>query len=186
MDVLPDVPTIGAFVPGYEAAGWVGLGAPANTAPEIIAILNRQVNAALADPTFKARLVDLGEEPFANSPMPGSGQTRPLGRCPLQPDRVNVSQTENPDPSDHRRLLRVRRDRPRGHRAAECGQQLPPSDGDCHTPLPCEVRKWNDSTSRACCPNNAGAGRDALSQCPLHSESGPPANQKFWQYSLRW
>ena len=67
MDVLPDVPTVGEFIPGYEAAGWVGLGAPANTAPEIIAILNRQVNAALADPTFKARLVDLGEEPFANS-----------------------------------------------------------------------------------------------------------------------
>src|SRR5215475_576327 len=34
--------------------------------------------------------------------------------------------------------------------AAECGQQFPPSDGDCHTPLPCEVRKWNDSTPRAC------------------------------------
>jgi tripartite-type tricarboxylate transporter receptor subunit TctC len=67
MNMLPDVPTIGEFIPGYEAAGWVGLGAPANTAPEIIAILNRQVNAALADPTFKARLVDLGEEPFANT-----------------------------------------------------------------------------------------------------------------------
>ena len=40
MDVLPDVPTIGEFIPGYEAAGWVGLGAPANTAPEIIAILS--------------------------------------------------------------------------------------------------------------------------------------------------
>jgi tripartite-type tricarboxylate transporter receptor subunit TctC len=67
IDVLPGVPTIGEFVPGYEAAGWVGLGAPANTALEIIAILNKQVNAALADPTLKARLVDLGEEPFANS-----------------------------------------------------------------------------------------------------------------------
>ena len=67
MDVLPDVPTIGEFIPGYEAASWVGLGAPANTAPEIIAILNKQVNAALADPTFTARLVDFGEEPFANS-----------------------------------------------------------------------------------------------------------------------
>jgi tripartite-type tricarboxylate transporter receptor subunit TctC len=54
-------------MPCEAAAGWVGLGAPANTAPEIIAILNKQVNAALADPTFKARLVDLGEEPFANS-----------------------------------------------------------------------------------------------------------------------
>ena len=68
MDVLPDMPTIGEFIPGYEVAGWVGLGAPANTAPEIIAILNKQVNAALADTTFKARLVDLGGEPFASSP----------------------------------------------------------------------------------------------------------------------
>ena len=68
MDVLPDVPTIGEFVPGYEATGWVGIGAPTHTPPEIIAILNTQVNAALADATFKARLVDLGLEPFANSP----------------------------------------------------------------------------------------------------------------------
>jgi tripartite-type tricarboxylate transporter receptor subunit TctC len=68
MDMLPDVPTIGEFVSGYEATAWVGIGAPANTPPEIIAILNRQVNAALADAAFKARLVDLGMEPFASSP----------------------------------------------------------------------------------------------------------------------
>jgi tripartite-type tricarboxylate transporter receptor subunit TctC len=55
-------------VPGYEASGWQGIGAPAKTPPEIIAILNREVNAALADATFKARLVDLGGEPFASSP----------------------------------------------------------------------------------------------------------------------
>jgi tripartite-type tricarboxylate transporter receptor subunit TctC len=67
-DVLPDVPAIGDFVPGYEATNWEGIGAPANTPPEIIAILNKQVNAALADATFKARLVDLGGEPFASSP----------------------------------------------------------------------------------------------------------------------
>jgi tripartite-type tricarboxylate transporter receptor subunit TctC len=67
-DVLPGVPSIGDFVPGYEATGWVGIGAPANTPPEIIAILNRQVNAALADPTFKAQFVDLGMELFASSP----------------------------------------------------------------------------------------------------------------------
>jgi tripartite-type tricarboxylate transporter receptor subunit TctC len=66
--VLPGVPTIGEFVPGYEGSGWVGIGAPANTPPEIIAILNKQINAALADATFKARLVDLGMEPFASSP----------------------------------------------------------------------------------------------------------------------
>ena len=67
-DVLPDVPAIGEFVPGYEATNWEGIGAPANTPPEIIAILNKQVNAALVDTTFKARLVDLGGEPFASSP----------------------------------------------------------------------------------------------------------------------
>src|SRR5215467_7384341 len=48
-----------------------------------------------------------------------------------------------------RRLLRARRARPRD-RSAECGQQFPPSDGDCHTPLPCEVRKGKDTTPRAC------------------------------------
>ena len=68
MDVLPDVPTIGEFVPGYEATAWVGIGAPANTPPAIIAILNKQVIAALADPTCRARLVDLGMEPIASSP----------------------------------------------------------------------------------------------------------------------
>jgi tripartite-type tricarboxylate transporter receptor subunit TctC len=68
LDVLPDVPPIGDFVPDYEASGWDGIAAPANTPPEIIAILNKEVNAALADPTFKARLVELGAEPFASSP----------------------------------------------------------------------------------------------------------------------
>ena len=68
IDALPDVPPIGDFVPGYEASGWDGIGGPANTPPEIIAILNREVNAALADPTFKARLVDLGADSFASSP----------------------------------------------------------------------------------------------------------------------
>jgi tripartite-type tricarboxylate transporter receptor subunit TctC len=67
-DILPDIPSIGEFVPGYDAAGWVGLGAPAKTPPEIITILNTQVNAALADPAFKARLAELALEPFASSP----------------------------------------------------------------------------------------------------------------------
>jgi tripartite-type tricarboxylate transporter receptor subunit TctC len=65
---LPEVPPIGDFVPGYEGTGWVGLVAPAKTPPEIIALLNGQVNAALGDPAFKTRLVDLGAEPFAGSP----------------------------------------------------------------------------------------------------------------------
>jgi tripartite-type tricarboxylate transporter receptor subunit TctC len=66
--VLPDVPAIGEFVPGYEAISWVGIGAPANTPAEIVAILNGQINAALADPAFKARLAELGAAPFASSP----------------------------------------------------------------------------------------------------------------------
>jgi tripartite-type tricarboxylate transporter receptor subunit TctC len=65
---LPDVPPIGDSVPGYDASSWDGIGAPANTRPEIIAILNKEVNAALADPVFKTRLADLGAEPFADSP----------------------------------------------------------------------------------------------------------------------
>jgi tripartite-type tricarboxylate transporter receptor subunit TctC len=65
---LPDVPAISEFVPGYEGTGWVGIVAPAKTPPEIIARLNAQVNAALADPAFTARLVELGAEPFPGSP----------------------------------------------------------------------------------------------------------------------
>jgi tripartite-type tricarboxylate transporter receptor subunit TctC len=68
LDVLPDVPPISDFLPGYEASSWDGIGAPANTPLEIVGILNKQVNAALSDPTFKARLADLGAEPFAGSP----------------------------------------------------------------------------------------------------------------------
>jgi tripartite-type tricarboxylate transporter receptor subunit TctC len=66
--VLPDVPAIAEFVPGYEATGWTGIGAPAHTPLEIIVVLNDQVNAALADPAFKARVGDLGTEPFSTSP----------------------------------------------------------------------------------------------------------------------
>ena len=65
---LPDVPPIGDFVPGYEGTGWVGICAPAKTPPDVIAILNKEVNAALADPAFKTRLEELGAEPFAGSP----------------------------------------------------------------------------------------------------------------------
>src|ERR1700730_16705387 len=68
IEVLPDVPTIGEFVPGYEASGWQGIGAPANTPPQIIAILNKLVNEALASAEFKTRFVDLGLEPYATSP----------------------------------------------------------------------------------------------------------------------
>jgi tripartite-type tricarboxylate transporter receptor subunit TctC len=68
IDSLPDVPPIGYFVPGYEASGWQGIGAPRNTPVEIINKLNKDINAALADDAFKARLADLGTFPFATSP----------------------------------------------------------------------------------------------------------------------
>lgn len=60
LDVLPDVPTVGDFVPGYEASGFAGIGAPRGTPPEIIDLLNRELNAGLADPKVSARIVDLG------------------------------------------------------------------------------------------------------------------------------
>jgi tripartite-type tricarboxylate transporter receptor subunit TctC len=67
LEVLPDISTIGEFVPGYEASGWTGIGAPKGTPSDIIEKLNREINAALADPKFKARLVDLGGIVLAGS-----------------------------------------------------------------------------------------------------------------------
>jgi tripartite-type tricarboxylate transporter receptor subunit TctC len=67
LEVLPDVPTISDTVPGYEASSWFGVAAPRNTPAEIIGKLNREINAALADPKMKARLADLG-----NTVLPGS------------------------------------------------------------------------------------------------------------------
>jgi tripartite-type tricarboxylate transporter receptor subunit TctC len=57
---LPDIPTVGEFVPGYEASDWFGVGAPKNTPAAIIDKLNKEINAALADPKLKAQLADLG------------------------------------------------------------------------------------------------------------------------------
>jgi tripartite-type tricarboxylate transporter receptor subunit TctC len=73
LEALPDVPTVGQFLPGYEATDWKGIGAPKNTPPEIIDMLNEETNAALADPKFKARLVDLGGAPMSMT-APGFGR----------------------------------------------------------------------------------------------------------------
>jgi len=67
-ELLPDLPPLAEFVPGYEGVGWQGIGAPRNTPSEIIAKLNTAINAGLADPKFKARFNDLGAEIFAGSP----------------------------------------------------------------------------------------------------------------------
>ena len=66
--VLPDVPTIGESVPGFEASTWQGIGAPTGTPTEIVTKLNTAINAALADPTVKARLAALGSTPRPMSP----------------------------------------------------------------------------------------------------------------------
>jgi tripartite-type tricarboxylate transporter receptor subunit TctC len=59
---------VGEFVPGYEAAGWYGLGVPRNTPAEVVSKLSEAMNAALADPTTKARLADLGVQPRPMTP----------------------------------------------------------------------------------------------------------------------
>jgi len=65
---LPDIPTIGEFVPGYAATGWFGLGAPKGTPQPIIDMLSKAIGEALADPEMKARFADLGAEPMPMTP----------------------------------------------------------------------------------------------------------------------
>jgi tripartite-type tricarboxylate transporter receptor subunit TctC len=65
---LPDVPTVGETVPGYEATGWFGVGAPKGTPPQIVELLNREIVAGLADPDMRARYVELGSVPLPLRP----------------------------------------------------------------------------------------------------------------------
>ncbi len=67
-ELLSDLPTVGDFVPGFEASQWYGIGAPKSTPAEIVDRLNAEINAALADPKLKARIADLGGEVLAGSP----------------------------------------------------------------------------------------------------------------------
>jgi tripartite-type tricarboxylate transporter receptor subunit TctC len=67
-EALPDLPTVGEFLPGYETSQWYGIGAPKNTPPEIIEKLNKEINAGLADPKIKARLADLGSVVLPGTP----------------------------------------------------------------------------------------------------------------------
>ncbi len=67
-DVLPELPTVADFVPGYEATSWFGIGAPAATPAEIVGKLNSEINSAIADPKIKTRLLDLGGTILAGSP----------------------------------------------------------------------------------------------------------------------
>ena len=67
-ELLADIPTVGEFMPSYEAAGWNGFGVPKNTPAEIIDKLNREINAGLGDPKIKARLAELGSSILGGSP----------------------------------------------------------------------------------------------------------------------
>jgi tripartite-type tricarboxylate transporter receptor subunit TctC len=67
-ELLPDIPTVGEFVPGYKASNIRGVGAPKNTSAEIVAKLNMEINAALADPKIRARLADVGGTPIPMTP----------------------------------------------------------------------------------------------------------------------
>jgi tripartite-type tricarboxylate transporter receptor subunit TctC len=67
-ELLPDIPTVGEFLPGYEASQWYGVSAPKNTPAEVVATLNKEINAVLADPRMKARLADLGSIPTPMTP----------------------------------------------------------------------------------------------------------------------
>jgi tripartite-type tricarboxylate transporter receptor subunit TctC len=67
-EVLPDLPTVGEFVPGYEASQWYGIGAPRSTPLEIVDKLNKEINAGLADPKLKERLAAVGGTPLVGSP----------------------------------------------------------------------------------------------------------------------
>ena len=67
-EALPDIPSLGDFLPGYDASNWKGIGAPKNTPPEIVEKLNKEINAALSNPSLKAKLAEFGNAPFAISP----------------------------------------------------------------------------------------------------------------------
>jgi len=67
-ELLPDIPTVGDFLPGYEASAWYGVGAPRGTPAEIVKSLNKELNAALADPGTRTRIAELGGTPLPGSP----------------------------------------------------------------------------------------------------------------------
>jgi tripartite-type tricarboxylate transporter receptor subunit TctC len=67
-EALPETPTVGEFVPGYEASSWYGVGVPKNTPAEIVDKLNKGINTGLADTKMRARLADLGGIVFSGSP----------------------------------------------------------------------------------------------------------------------
>ena len=67
-EILPELPSVSEFLPGFEASNWYGIVVPIGTPPEIVERLNKEINAALAEPKMKARFAELGVAPLAGSP----------------------------------------------------------------------------------------------------------------------
>ena len=128
-EALPDIPTVGEFVPGYEASGWYGIGAPKNTPAEIVDKLNKEINAALADPKIKARLADLGGTVLAGSPADFgkliADETEKWGKV-VKFAEHQAGVTRSPSATFHNVPFGERRQRPllalfcRANRAEQC------------------------------------------------------------------
>ena len=92
-EALPDIPAVGEFVPGYEASGWYGIGAPAGTSAEIIDTLQREIGKALTDPAMKAHLADVGAVPMPLTPADFSkfltAETEKWGKL-IRADNIKV------------------------------------------------------------------------------------------------
>src|SRR5262249_55223103 len=100
-DALPELPAVGDFLPGYEATEWFGIGAPRNTPSAVVDEINKQINAALADPQLRGRLIDLGGTPMPMSvadlrillpPKPGSGPRSSSSPAPNRSDKPEGSE----------------------------------------------------------------------------------------------
>ena len=97
-EVLPDIPTVGDFVPGFEASGWYGIAAPRNTPAEIVARLNSEVNAALADPKVKARLADVGTAVLLARPLTSANCSPMTPRSGARWSEPRTSNRSDADP----------------------------------------------------------------------------------------
>ena len=98
LDVLPDVPPVGDFVPGYEASGLAGIGAPRGTPAEIIAMLNKELNAGVADAKMRARITELGGTPLGGSPAAFGPDPVGCGRKVGQGDQFRGDQGDRLGP----------------------------------------------------------------------------------------
>jgi hypothetical protein len=143
LEILPDIPTVGEFVPGFEASFWVGLGAPRNTSVEVVGNLNKQINAALVDPKMRARFADAG-----GTVLPGSPAD--FGRL-IAEETSGPRWSNSPAPSriEPRREVPVKGRRARAPRHGQVFPKNPPAQQAGVAPAlgqnrpPALQNKWN-------------------------------------------